>query len=130
VCALQAALTLAIAEECLEFEHRDLHWGNLLLRALPGAAPPLRFVLRGAEYSIAHAGVRACLIDFTLARLRRGDGTILCSELDRLPGDWLFTQAGAGPQARAYVLAPLVLGLDRHGNAQLRQCSVLKQQQA
>ena len=30
--AVQTALTLATGEEACEFEHRDLHWGNILLR--------------------------------------------------------------------------------------------------
>jgi serine/threonine-protein kinase haspin len=27
----QTALGLAVAEEALAFEHRDLHWGNIML---------------------------------------------------------------------------------------------------
>jgi serine/threonine-protein kinase haspin len=27
----QTALALAVAEEALAFEHRDLHWGNIML---------------------------------------------------------------------------------------------------
>jgi len=33
--ALQAALTVAVGEEACQFEHRDLHWGNLLIRRTP-----------------------------------------------------------------------------------------------
>ena len=29
---LQVALTVGVAEEACQFEHRDLHWGNLLIR--------------------------------------------------------------------------------------------------
>ena len=57
----QCALTLAVGEEALEFEHRDLHWGNLLIaRQATGAG--------GADHAGARAGalqeelqVPACL---------------------------------------------------------------------
>ena len=29
---MQTTVTLAVAEEALGFEHRDLHWGNLLIK--------------------------------------------------------------------------------------------------
>ena len=34
-CPLQTVLALAVAEEAVQFEHRDLHWGNLLIRRVP-----------------------------------------------------------------------------------------------
>ena len=37
---MQCALTLAVAEEALQFEHRDLHWGNLLIARQPSGLGP------------------------------------------------------------------------------------------
>ena len=37
ICDPQAVLALAVAEEAAQFEHRDLHWGNLLVRRVPKA---------------------------------------------------------------------------------------------
>ena len=32
MCMMQAVVALAVAEAACQFEHRDLHWGNVLLR--------------------------------------------------------------------------------------------------
>ncbi len=91
----QTALSLAVAEECLEFEHRDLHIGNLLIdkcpahetirlvtlpasfrsralgciRALPSH---FRYVLNGKEFILKSHGVRVSIIDFNNSRIRKG----------------------------------------------------------
>lgn len=64
---LQVALSLAVAEEAVGFEHRDLHWGNVLIK--PCKAPRAEYRLRGAAISAATGGVAATLIDFTASRL-------------------------------------------------------------
>ncbi len=35
MCDVQTVAALAVAEAAVEFEHRDLHWGNLLIRRVP-----------------------------------------------------------------------------------------------
>jgi len=56
--------------QCLQFEHRDLHWGNVLVS--PCADSSVQFVLDGVPYNINSNGIKVTIIDFTLSRLRRG----------------------------------------------------------
>ena len=77
--AAQVAFSLAVGEAALEFEHRDLHWGNVLLRE--EAADWLPGLLRGRRYRLPTAGLRATLIDFTLSRLRARDGAVVYNNL-------------------------------------------------
>jgi hypothetical protein len=55
----QTALTVAVGEEACQFEHRDLHWGNLLIRrgGAPAATAAVRARLRGVELEAATEGV-------------------------------------------------------------------------
>ncbi|KAK9801322.1 hypothetical protein WJX73_003144 [Symbiochloris irregularis] len=69
---LQVALILAVAEEACEFEHRDLHWGNLLIKRTSVHTHMYR--LRGVDVKVVSNGVEVTLIDFTLSRLRTGKG--------------------------------------------------------
>ncbi|XP_078355874.1 serine/threonine-protein kinase haspin-like isoform X3 [Oculina patagonica] len=70
----QTALGLAVAEEALESEHRDLHWGNLLI-----SRTEEEFVesnLRGEKKMVESHGVCVKIIDFTLSRIKK-DGVML-----------------------------------------------------
>ena len=70
---LNTALALAVAEEALRFEHRDLHWGNVLLSRVPpgeGGDGFVRHTLRGVRVACASEGLRVTLIDFTLSRMQ------------------------------------------------------------
>lgn len=51
---MQITLTLAIAEEALEFEHRDLHWGNVLVQ--PASSTVLNVRLRGVDIEVRPEG--------------------------------------------------------------------------
>ncbi|XP_038213864.1 uncharacterized protein LOC119833765 [Zerene cesonia] len=68
----QIAFALAVAEEALEFEHRDLHWGNVLIA--PTDQKYVTFVVRGRARRVAACGVRATLIDYSLSRARVARG--------------------------------------------------------
>lgn len=100
----QTVAALAVAETRLQFEHRDLHWGNILLKDLPAAEVPLRFLLGGTAYSLQHHGVQVNLVDFTLSRaLLRGKRR--AAALDELIDggiQWLFAQEESDdmPQVR------------------------------
>lgn len=64
---LQVALSLAVAESEFQFEHRDLHWGNILVT--PIADKFLTYKLNGKTIEIATHGIKATIIDYTLSRL-------------------------------------------------------------
>lgn len=54
----------------LEFEHRDLHWGNVLVAHTE--ASTIKYTVDGVEYEVETCGVHANIIDYTLSRLESG----------------------------------------------------------
>ncbi|XP_053569208.1 serine/threonine-protein kinase haspin-like [Bombina bombina] len=66
----QVAAALAIAEEELRFEHRDLHWGNLLIEKC--ASKSVAYSLHGKSVNIPTSGYQVKIIDYTLSRLDKG----------------------------------------------------------
>ncbi|CAG9772831.1 unnamed protein product [Ceutorhynchus assimilis] len=90
----QIAFALAVAEEQLQFEHRDLHWGNVLLQPIE-KDKKATFKLKGKAKSLASEGVEATIIDFTLSRVLH-DGVIIFNDLSCDPdlfiakGDYQF----------------------------------------
>ena len=66
----QVVYALAVAEESLQFEHRDLHWGNVLVK--PTDQEDITFKLMGRRCSVPSMGVEANIIDFTMSRLTKG----------------------------------------------------------
>ena len=108
---LQVTLGLAVAEEELEFEHRDLHWGNILLKRTARSADDegesnnkSKFVLRGVPLEVDTSGVRAHIIDFTLSRLeaKTGEGGDFVAFCDLSQDEWLFKGPKGDIQAETY----------------------------
>ncbi|KAI3770900.1 hypothetical protein L6452_02048 [Arctium lappa] len=68
---VQVTVALAVAEAAFEFEHRDLHWGNILLSRK--GCETLQFILDGKKMHVKTYGVVASIIDFTLSRINTGE---------------------------------------------------------
>lgn len=58
---------MAVAESKYQFEHRDLHWGNILV--LPTVEKTLTYYLDGKQIDVPTHGVKATIIDYTLSRI-------------------------------------------------------------
>jgi len=73
----QIAFGMAVAESRYEFEHRDLHVGNVLIRRLEDASMNqskcCKFELRGDRLKLPMNGVEVTLIDFTWSRATHTD---------------------------------------------------------
>ncbi|XP_045188775.2 uncharacterized protein LOC123546503 [Mercenaria mercenaria] len=85
----QVAYALAVAEESLQFEHRDLHWGNVLVR--PTEKEDITFKLLGKPITVPSQGVEASVIDFTMSRLTKDGCTVYITIPD---DDTLFDGQG------------------------------------
>ncbi|CAB3403272.1 unnamed protein product [Caenorhabditis bovis] len=70
---IQLMLSLTVAETEIEFEHRDLHLGNVLVCR---KQMELRYKLNGSEMSVRSHGVKASIIDFTLSRMKKNGATV------------------------------------------------------
>lgn len=67
----QVTCALAVAESALQFEHRDLHVGNVLVKRT--SQRTINYVLHGEEHTLETYGVKVAIIDFTLSRLTQGE---------------------------------------------------------
>ena len=66
----QVALSLSVAEESQMFEHRDPHWGNVLIKRTK--CKKVHYKLGGDDICVKSAGVFVSIIDFTLSRPTKG----------------------------------------------------------
>ncbi|XP_014665190.1 PREDICTED: uncharacterized protein LOC106807388 [Priapulus caudatus] len=90
----QLVCSLATAEAQYEFEHRDLHWGNVLVKRTEKRH--LRYVIGSSEVVLPSHGVQICIIDFTLSRIKK-NGCVIYVDLALDPtiftgeGDYQFS---------------------------------------
>ncbi|KAI7810805.1 uncharacterized protein haspin isoform X2 [Triplophysa rosa] len=72
----QVTAALAVAEQALCFEHRDLHWGNILVKNTKQKHS--EFILNGTVHSTETRGVHVNIIDYSLSRLEIDGLTVSC----------------------------------------------------
>ncbi|XP_017527100.1 serine/threonine-protein kinase haspin [Manis javanica] len=85
----QITASLAVAEASLHFEHRDLHWGNVLIKKT--SLKKLQYTLNGKMSTIPTCGLQVSIIDYTLSRLERDGIVVFC---DISMDEDLFTGEG------------------------------------
>ncbi|CAH8326610.1 unnamed protein product [Eruca vesicaria subsp. sativa] len=88
---------LAVAEAAFEFEHRDLHWGNILLSRNNSSTLP--FTVEGKQVFIKTFGVQISIIDFTLSRINTGEKILF---LDLTADPYLFKGPKGDKQSETY----------------------------
>ncbi|XP_070298771.1 serine/threonine-protein kinase haspin [Salvelinus sp. IW2-2015] len=91
----QVTAALAVAEQELCFEHRDLRWGNVLVQSTKEKEGS--FLLNGTNHSLKTRGVSVRIIDYSLSRLEIDGLSVSCDisedeELFQGNGDYQFCQ--------------------------------------
>ncbi|KAL3573350.1 hypothetical protein D5086_023963 [Populus alba] len=94
---VQVTAGLAIAEAAYEFEHRDLHWGNILL--CRNDSTTVQFILEGKKMIFRTSGLLISIIDFTLSRINTGQDILF---LDLTSDPYLFKGPKGDRQAETY----------------------------
>ncbi|KAJ8752288.1 hypothetical protein K2173_003924 [Erythroxylum novogranatense] len=94
---VQVTAALAVAEAAYEFEHRDLHWGNILLSRNDCAT--VHFALEGKKIYMKTFGLAISIIDFTLSRINTGEDILY---LDLSSDPYLFKGPKGDKQAETY----------------------------
>ncbi|KAF6212754.1 hypothetical protein GE061_010462 [Apolygus lucorum] len=85
----QVVFALAVAECAMEFEHRDLHWANVLVSRTKEMQ--VSFWLRGVEHKIKTDGVKATIIDYSLSRMKYRDVYPMFLDLSKDPDLFIGT---------------------------------------
>lgn len=91
----QIIFSLAAAEVEYEFEHRDLHWGNVLIKR--SSIKYQDYSVDDISYTIPTGGVIASLIDFSLSRMRRCQSVVyedLSEDKDLFSGNGATMKGG------------------------------------
>ncbi|XWS42284.1 hypothetical protein CRYUN_Cryun16bG0001600 [Craigia yunnanensis] len=94
---VQVTAALAVAEAAYEFEHRDLHWGNILLSRNDSVST--KFILEGKQMFIRTFGLSISIIDFTLSRINTGENILF---LDLSVDPYLFKGPKGDKQSETY----------------------------
>ncbi|KAJ9681659.1 hypothetical protein PVL29_017851 [Vitis rotundifolia] len=94
---VQVTVALAVAEAAYEFEHRDLHWGNILLSRKD--SDMLQFTLEGKNMFVRTFGLSISIIDFTLSRINTGEAILF---LDLSSDPELFKGPKGDKQSNTY----------------------------
>uniref|UniRef100_A0A0D9X1Z6 non-specific serine/threonine protein kinase n=1 Tax=Leersia perrieri TaxID=77586 RepID=A0A0D9X1Z6_9ORYZ len=98
---VQVTASLAVAESACEFEHRDLHWGNILLDRdeTQDKNHTTRFTIEGKKMCTKTFGLNISIIDFTLSRINTGDAILF---LDLSADPVLFEGPKRDKQSETY----------------------------
>ncbi|XP_033891521.3 uncharacterized protein LOC117421341 [Acipenser ruthenus] len=72
----QVTASLAVAEQALCFEHRDLHWGNILVKKTN--LKEGKYTINGTTHNVVTNGVHVNIIDYTISRLEIEGLTVSC----------------------------------------------------